>query len=215
MLRFALIVGAVLVLAAAGVIEGVRSNRWGLAEDVRAAAARFGAVPPAFGAWTSEESPIDQKVLDRAEAVGSVSRVYTNRKTGARLSVLLLCGESGPIGAHTPDICYGGLGYRMVGKEQRKTVSLADGSTTTYWSGRFDKSPDEPSLQVCWAWGTDGTWEAAVDPRTEFALRKTLYKLYVTRGLTADERAGKTAPDAVTEFLTEFLPEVKKALAPG
>ena len=86
-----LVIGLALAgLATAAVVEGMRSNRWGETEDMRAAAAKLDKVPPAFGDWTSAENPIDAKVLRVAEASGHVSRTYTNRKTGARVNVLLL-----------------------------------------------------------------------------------------------------------------------------
>ncbi|MDB5308228.1 MAG: hypothetical protein JWO38_2430 [Gemmataceae bacterium] len=214
MLRPVLIVGALAVLVAAGVVEGRRSNRWGVSEDLRASAGKLTYIPPAFGAWTSTETEMDPKILDKAEAVGAVARVYQNKTTGATLSVLILCGPSGPIGAHTPDVCYAGLGYQMTGREVRKPIPLADGSAPVFWSGRFEKGNGEPGLLVAWAWGADGDWVASEAPRREFVLRSVLFKLYVSRGLTAAEQAGRPGPDPTQEFLTDFLPEVKKALAP-
>ena len=73
--------------------------------------------------------------------------------------------------------------------------------------------PVENPLQVCWAWGADGNWYAAEASRGEFALRSYLYKLYVSRELPVRESAA--APDdPVHEFLTAFLPEVNRTLAP-
>lgn len=215
MLKPVLIVGALALLATAGVVEGLRSNRWGATEDVKAAAAKLDGVPREFGPWVSTESPIEQRILDKAEAIGSVSRVYRNRNSGTELSVLLLCGPSGPIGAHTPDICYAGLGYKMIGGEISKPVKMPDGSTPTYWSGRFEKDAKESGLIVSWAWSTDGNWVASPNARRDFLLHNVLYKLYVSRGLTAAERDHKpAAADPTQDFLTDFLPEVKKALAP-
>jgi hypothetical protein len=81
----------------------------------------------------------------------------------------------------------------------------------------FDKklTTPEPPLRVCWAWGTDGDWQASASPRTDFALRGALYKLYVVRheARTPEGAPASTVPDVIHEFLTDFLPEVKKALA--
>ena len=207
--RTLLIFGALALLVAAAVVEGIRSNRWGASEDLQAAAAKLNHVPAAFGPWSSTENPIEPEILKKAEAVGSVSRVYENRNEGSRVAVLLLCGRSGPVGAHTPDICYAGLGYKMNGHEIRK--SIADSS---YWMGRFEKPNGDSGLMVSWAWSVDGNWVAADNPRVEFIGRDVLYKLYVTRGLTVGERDNtSTGSDPTQEFLKDFLPEVKKALA--
>ena len=210
MLRSLLIFGALALLVASAIVEGVRSNRWGASEDLKASAAKLQNVPTAFGAWTSTENPVDAEILKKAEAVGSVSRVYENKNDRSQVGVLLLCGRSGPIGAHTPDICYAGLGFKMQGREVRK--SLGDSS---YWTGKFEK-PNGDALMVSWAWGVDGNWVAAENPRVEFLGHDALYKLYATRGLSQSERSNSTAIelDATQEFLKEFLPEVKKALAP-
>jgi hypothetical protein len=215
MARSLVIYGAVGLLAAAGVLEGFRTNRWGQTDDAKAAVARLDAVPRAFGEWTSTENPIEEKILKVAEATGSVSRVYKNSLTGNTVSVLILCGPPGPIGAHTPDICYRGLGYEMAGSELRRTLRLPDGQTASYWSTSFVKrTAGDAPLNVCWAWGVDGEWAASAAPRRDFVLRSALYKVYVSRQPTPAERDAKPAADPVEEFLTDFLPVVKKALSP-
>lgn len=208
---------AVAGLAAAAAYEAVTSDRWGAPADLRAAAARLDRVPAAFGDWTGTDAPQEDKVLRAAEAVGHVSRVYRHGKTGAEVTVLLLCGPAGPIGAHAPEYCYAGNGYEPRGTPV--AVAVADKSDParvfTYWSARFEKKPPSPGvpLRVCYAWGTDGDWTAATNPRARFALRGALYKLYAVRAEPDPPAADPTA-DPVHQFLTAFLPEVKKALVP-
>jgi hypothetical protein len=198
-------------MVGAAVLEGMRSNRWGASEDLKAAAAKLQNVPTRFGRWSSTDNPIDAEILKKAEAVGSISRVYERDTDHAKLAVLLLCGRSGPIGAHTPDICYAGLGYKMNGREVKHTIG-----ESSYWTGRFEKQSGDSNLMVSWAWGIDGTWVAAEQPRVEFVGRDALYKLYATRPMTSFERENTLGgPDPTREFLQDFLPEVKKALAPA
>jgi hypothetical protein len=208
--RAALVVLGLGVLVAAAVFEGVRSNRWGVPDDLKAAADRVERIPPGFGDWTSVEVPVDRKILERAEAVGSVSREYRNPKTGSVVSVMVLCGPAGPIASHTPDICYAGLGYKMNGREEKKTIGEA-----TYWSARFDKGDADPGIEVNWAWGAAGTWVAASSPRLDFAGHGVLYKIYATRGLRAAAPTRTPEPDPVHDFLTEFLPVLRTSLDPG
>ena len=216
MRRWLVIGVAVAGLVAAAVVEYVTSDVG--SGDVRAAAAKLDGVPPAFGDWISTEAPLDEKVLRVAEAAGHVSRSYTSRKNKAQVGVLLLCGPTGPIGAHSPEVCYAGNGYAMNGEPQKVTAALPDGTAAAYWSVRFEKKPPatEPPLRVCWMWGADGDWKASDNPRTDFALRTALYKLYVVRyePRTLDGAPGAAA-DPIPDFLTAFLPEVKKALAPA
>ncbi|MCI0702588.1 MAG: EpsI family protein [Planctomycetia bacterium] len=213
MSRWLVIVIAVAGLAAAAVVEGVRSNRWGTSEDVRVAAAKLDGVPRSFGDWTGTDVPIEPKVLRIAEAAGHVSRTYTNRKTGAQVSVLLLCGPAGPIAAHTPEVCYAGNGFSMSGNPTRKTVALPNNGSATYWSVLFERqTPPSDPLRVCWMWGVDGDWQASTNPRGEFALQAALYKLYVVQTERPVDTTRGPAPDPIHDFLVDFLPEVNKAL---
>lgn len=204
--------GLVIALAAALVagvaaVEGYRSNRWGPSDDMRAAVARLDGVPMEVGDWVGSDTPLDPKILKVAEATGNVSRRYTNRKNGDSVSVLLLCGPPGPIGAHTPDVCYGGMGYKCVGKPVARQVTFGPGAAS-FWTARFEKeSARDDALRVYWAWGWGGDWEASDEPRTDFATRTALYKLYVVHD---DTRPGR---DPAGEFMAEFLPAVKAALA--
>jgi hypothetical protein len=187
--------------------------------DVREAAAKLESVPAAFGAWTSTEVPIPEKILRVAEAAGHVSRTYSNRKNGARVGVLLLCGPTGPIGAHEPQYCYAGNGFDMSGEPQTKDIAVPGGETATYWTVLFEKRSElsEHPIRVCWMWSAGGAWKASTDPRTEYALRRALYKLYVTRSeprlAGGAPRSPAVATDSIVDFLTDFLPEVNKALA--
>lgn len=210
-----LVIGiAVVGLIAAAVVEGISSGRWNQSGDLRAASAKLEGVPAAFGDWTSTESPMDEKVLKVAEATGHVSRIYTNRKNGVQVSVLLLCGPTGPIGAHTPEVCYAGNGFTMSGEPQKKSVTLPDNTAAAYWTVRFEKPRStELPLRVCWMWGVGGEWKASSSPRTEFALHGALYKLYVVRPEPHSLVAPDAGPDPTQVFLAAFLPEVKRALA--
>jgi hypothetical protein len=95
-------------------------------------------------------------------------------------------------------------------------VSFAGDQRATYWTAKFQRqATGADQLRVAWAWGVDGDWTASAAPRREFALRKALYKLYVSRAVTPADREANPPVDRIQEFLADFLPVVKKALAPG
>ncbi|MBY0457223.1 MAG: EpsI family protein [Gemmataceae bacterium] len=206
MTRWLVIVVAVAGLLAAAVFEGIRSNRWGASAETRAAAEKLNGIPITFGSWSGTETPLSEKVVRVAEATGYVSRVYEHRTTKARVSVLLLCGPSGPIGAHTPEYCYAGSGFAMRGEPVKKVLAPKNAPAISYWSAQFAK-PTE-SLRVCWMWGVEGNWEASVNAR--FGLQSALFKLYV---VNEEPITPTTGTNLAETFLTDFLPEVKKALS--
>ena len=117
MLRTALIVATVGILVAAGVVANYRAGVYGEREDLTAAADKLHEVPKQAGTWVMDrEFELDEKVRQRAEAVGYLDRSYRNEKTGEAVRVLMLCGDPGPIGAHSPEVCYGGHDMTSAGK---------------------------------------------------------------------------------------------------
>jgi hypothetical protein len=201
------------VVVAVALIEGNRSNRWGATEDIQVAARKLERVPLEFGSWVGTNEPLDEKIVRVAEAAGNVSRSYVNRKNRDRINVLLLCGPSGPIGAHTPDVCYGGIGFSCKGSPAVKGMTLPNGGHASFWTARFEKtSATEEPLRVYWAWSVNGDWEATANPRADFALQTSLYKLQLVRVDNPTSRDRDSNQDSFDLFLTEFLPLVKTAL---
>lgn len=198
--RFFPTVAAVAILIASGLAQ----NRWSdgreSAEALRSAAERIGRLPLTIGDWSGTATPFDPRGLDRAGIAGLVARRYVDRKTGAAVSLLLVCGPPGPIAAHGPEVCYAGSGYEAVADPVRR----ASGDGDAFWLGEFRKAGNAPPpvapLRIAWAWSDDGRWRAADRPRLAFAGKTVLYKLYLVfepAAPGADPRlefAGQLAP---------------------
>lgn len=215
MTRLLPLIVAVFALVAAGVAHGLRTDRWGAKADVKAAAARLDDVPLKVGEWEGRPTEVDARQLAVAEAEGHLSRTYVNRRTGAEVSVVVLCGRPGPLSLHSPEVCYGGAGFGMTG--DRSTVPLTgEGSPPAeLFNARFVKPGVAPeTLNVFWAWkASDGNWAANADPRLTYVRSTVLYKLYLVRRLARpDEDLSK---DPCPDFLRAFLPELEKRLSPS
>lgn len=212
-MRAAVIGLAVVVLGGAGFLE--MRNTSGRADGATIAAARekLDAIPMAVGDWTGERQEYDAKQMDRTKSFAAASRVYRNAKTNEAISVLILAGPATDIGAHDPNRCYAGAGYRPVGSQARKEMPEATPTgPCSYWSARFDTDTfPAVSLQVNWAWTLDGLWAASDDARYEFGRQPTLYKLYVSRRLNALATTAAAA-DPTEDFLTAFFPAVQAVL---
>jgi hypothetical protein len=150
-----------------------------------------------------------------AEVVGHLARNYTNRVTGQKVSVLLLCGRPGPMSVHTPEVCYQGSGYEIVGKqEKRQTKIEATGRTADLWTAQFKKPGIAPQpVRLFWGWGRGENWVASDQPRFTYARSRYLYKLYVTRSLSSsDDPVDK---DPCLDFFQLLFPELQRCLSPG
>ena len=101
-------------------------------------------------------------------------------------------------------------------RRRAKALRFPTATAASFWTARFEKAtPTDAPIRVFWAWSTNGVWEASGNPRTEFALRSSLYKLYLVQTDNPAERPRdpNQEPQALEQFLMEFLPLVKTALS--
>ncbi len=212
-MRAAVIGIAVVVLGGAGWLEVRNSSHRADAGMVAAVQEKLDAIPLVVGDWTGEKQDYEAKQLDRTGAFAAAQRVYRNAKTNDAVSVLVLAGPATDIGAHDPNRCYAGAGYRPVGSQQRREFEPETGNRCSYWTARFDTDTfPAVSLQVNWTWSLDGVWTAAEDARYEFGRQPVLYKLYVSRRLNALAGGARSAADPTEAFLAEFFPAVQVVL---
>src|SRR5438105_7726947 len=88
------------VVASSGALHGVRTNRWAPSGALERATARLADLPMTVGDWDGQADELDARQAALAEVSGSVLRRYVNRRTGAVVSVLLVCGRPGPVSLH-------------------------------------------------------------------------------------------------------------------
>jgi hypothetical protein len=213
--RAALYAAALALLVASGVAHGFWSGRWSRSRALVGRVAALRNVPPKVGEWVGEDSELDRRTLEHADIAGYVLRRYRNPRDGAAATVLLVCGRPGPIAVHTPEACYGGIGYEAQGPRERHQVPAGGGAPGEVWSVVMGKSGPLGSerLKILYAWTADGTWHASAAPRVDFAGAPALYKLYVVYPVAA---AGEGPPleEAHRQFLAQLLPALRDALFP-
>ncbi len=204
---------AVPLVVAFGLAEGLWANRWQTSDAPERAAARLAGVPLSVGDWQGEARELGARQAEKAEVTGHLWRRYVNRRTGAAVSVLLVCGRAGPVALHPPEVCYQGAGYRMNAGKARREVP-AEGEAAEFWVGQFQKDGAVPEpLRIYWAWSAGGPWAAPDNPRLAFARQPALYKLYVIQGLSRPDEAAEEGP--TPEFLRAFLPQLRSQLFQG
>jgi hypothetical protein len=175
-------IAAITVVLGVTYLHGQMTERWSgrnvTAELQRAAERLESLFPERCGAWeAAEELESRPGELERAGAVGHVSRAFVNAKSKARVSVFVVCATPRDASGHTPDRCYPGAGFEIAETEHRQTVPLADGRSAEAFTGTFRKSGQ--TLRVFWTYGVDSRWVAPQIARIELADAKAVYKLYV------------------------------------
>lgn len=204
------ILAAMLIIALTGVVHGLWTHRWGTNEDLIRAAARLKKADLNFEGWKGHDLELDPAKLKLAEIVGYRSWLAEQERTQRAVSLLLLCGEHGPISVHTPQYCYGGVGYEMVGDPVHHEFTLPDGKIATLWTARFHKpeASGEPPLRIFWGWNDGAGWQAPEYPRASFF--GALFKIYAVREMKSLDDPLESDP--CVALLKQALPRLQKEL---
>lgn len=225
-----LIATGVAVLLCGGIaVQGLMSHRWLPNAAVQNAALVMNDIPSEIGNWTSEDIALpdaDQKI---GGIVGYVQRTYRDRTTGTEVSLLLVAGES----YESPSI----RRQRVFPVEdstscdsQAFSPSLSPAKNhqqrrprvQMFHKTMFSIRPTSPTtaiddvslIRVCWAWSTNGLWEAPANPRLQFASQPYLYKLYVSERWIPNGDVNQDA-GAAQQFLMTALPVLRERLESG
>ena len=203
-----------LLAAGFGLVYGLETDRWRPSRELEAAVARLAAVPAEVGDWKGTDVPYEAEDFARAGIQGAIFRRYQNARTGAAVTVLLVCGRGGPISVHTPDVCYAGAGYRAEGAQERKTLEVGPNGQAAEFATLQFRKPDAvvpTKLEIYWAWSRGGPFESPAEARFRYGRAKALYKIYVVREFAPNSRTAKDNP--CEDFISRALPEIQAALS--
>lgn len=219
--------GAAALVVGITVAQGYLTDRWkdkSVSKDLAAAAKLLEAeFPRKFGTWELERDlEGDPKELERAGAVGHISRLYRNSRTKARVSAFVVCARPHDASGHTPDRCYPGAGFEIGEAEHRQKVQLADGREAEAFTGTFRKTGQ--TLRIFWTYGirdeadidrenvtASRSWIAPQIARIALVGEPAVYKLYAI----VDETR-LTSSQAIVEcedFIAQLLPVFDTAVA--
>lgn len=195
-------------------LHGRMTDRWSgrnvSGELSKAAALLEAGFPREAGTWQAvEDLEADPRELQRAGAVGYVSRSYRQEAGGPLVAAFVVCATPHEASGHTPDRCYPGAGFEIGETEHRETITLGDGRRAEAFSGTFRKSGQ--TLRVFWTYGVAGAWVAPQIARIELANSSAVYKLYAIVDETSLSPGEGTRVCA--DFLQQVLPVFDAAVA--
>lgn len=202
---FAALVGSA-ALVVCGIVHGYWTDRWATPVETTQAAQRLDDIPLQMGEWEGEE--LEVKPGEAGAGVARcIKRLYVHRKTGTTVSLFLVCGRPGPVSIHTPDVCYGASGFSI---NTRARYESESGNSMWKTDATRTSATEEKRLRLYWGWSDGTAWTAADDPRTQFARRPVLHKLYVVRELSGWNEPNHGEP--CEEFLQTLLPVLGRVL---
>jgi hypothetical protein len=212
MLRILPVGLAIVILIAAGLLNGIWINRWNLSSEPSASAARMEDIPKEFGEWKAQGNrEIDDQSKAIGEIAGYMSRIYSH-SSGSDVACLIVCGRPGAIGAHTPDVCFVGQNQTMLKRDHKEILLGAGEGSAQFYTAVFKRTESGSAYynRAFWSWSADGVWSAPENPRLKFLGKQVLYKLYVTYPLTDEE--DKLEEGAGLDFIKVLLPELDPVL---
>lgn len=219
--------GAALLVLMVTVAQGVLTERWkdkSVSKELEAASRMLeNKFPEKFGNWELErELESDPKELERAGAIGHISRLYRNTRTKARLSAFVVCARPHDASGHTPDRCYPGAGFEIGEAEHRQKIPLSDGREAETFTGTFRKTGT--TLRIFWTYGIRAddrieqedvaaprTWIAPQIARIALVGEPAVYKLYAIVDET--RLSGSQAMVEAEDFIANLLPALDAAVA--
>ncbi len=201
------------MIAIGGLVHGLVTDRWFVAEVRQEMAGRAADLPRVMGNWVGE----DLRVLERHQRVADADVLLARRYVKSpphgepfEVVLVLFVGRSQPMSVHTPDLCFPNTGYHMDSPARVYNPEVEGQRRHSFWFARFHK-PGESPRWVYWSWSDGRRWRAADDPRSEFRHCRGLYKLYLVgsmpRWIDGEEM------DDVQIFLRDVLPELQNRLA--
>ncbi|MEO0529662.1 MAG: exosortase-associated EpsI family protein [Planctomycetota bacterium] len=227
MSRLVPILIAVIAIGALTFVEGRLSDRWGDNRHGAYCASLMDDTPKQIGAWVGTDNEVTDEEREGSGAKGYVSRTYVNSAAGKQVGVWFIVGHARDTYRHTPDICYGGSGFKMDDTQRRYQMTLENGTPASFWTAVFtrDGIGGSQKQRVFWAWfrpepgsGDPVTWSVP-DGKSDLAIRReysaapALYKIYFTTSGSAAEAEGDES--VCMEFAREFFAAVNPILAPA
>lgn len=215
MLNFRVLVYGALAAAAtlgAGYWSGERTQRWGVAPDLKEMGGNLEALPDGLAGWKMEQA---QEIQDNAARIlqcsGYIWRRYVNQDSSdRRVTGSVVLGPPGPISLHDPDVCFIGAGYKSEGKQSVQDFKVGDAEVPFRTVVLRSNEPGGRRIKVIWAWNNGAGWKAPDYPRIWFAGGRYLFKAQFVCPVDREE---SDADEILSAFVSEFLPAVDKQMA--
>lgn len=191
-------------------------------EQLRVVSAAVAQLPESFGKWrTVESEPLSERTLEMLQCRAHQSRVYVDDETGERVSLILLAGVTGPLVAHTPEICYSSSTFEIVERSRPEEIRGTGDRADTFDRVLFQsKGLAGQNQEVYYAWlPPGGHWQAPKNPRWALVGTPVLYKIQLATTVSSEraepdnsaEDAGPAA-SAGRRFLDDLLPVLDSVL---
>jgi hypothetical protein len=213
---------AIIVFAAiltVGIGLGHRAiSAGGLSDGIELSQDQVDQLPDQIDAWTiTNREKISGSALELLECTANGNLAYRNVATEANVIVTVMSGPSGPLAAHTPEVCYSSKAYVVDSVPELLEINLGDGTKCELRVVNLvPRSDNHEPLTVIYGWNDGTTWKAPAPTwsRAVYAGTQSLVKLQAAIVTTGDSSVASTKDRQaqLKKFLTQFIPVINAQL---
>lgn len=191
----------------------------GLSDGIELTQQQVDEMPDQFDVWTiTNRDSLGKAALGLLECTANGNLAYRNVDTEASVVVTLMSGPSGPLAAHTPEVCYSSKAFVIESLPELLELELADGTKSELRVVNLvPRNDNHNPLTVIYGWHNGTTWKAPAPTwsRAVYAGTQSLVKIQAAIVTTGDSSVASTKDRQaqLKKFLTKFIPIVNTQLS--
>jgi hypothetical protein len=202
-----------------GIIQGQASFRWGIPDQLLRVAAELQQCDLSSEDWRLQKRvAFDGDVLRVLKCNGFINHVYENQETGEVVAIAVMVGPTGPMVAHTPEICYPSGDYVMCEPKSMLNIAGRDDAAHHQLHATMFRCDNvhQNRLRVYYGWsiyapdknGAWSTqWKSPQRPRLAYANEPFLFRVQVATVLNPVD--ADVDEDAAVRFMTQSLDKIE------
>lgn len=184
----------------------------GLSDGIELSQEQVDRLPDQIDVWTiTKREEISAPSLELLECTANGNLAYRNVDTEANVIVTVMSGPSGPLAAHTPEVCYSSKAYIIDSVPELLEIELTDGTKCELRVVNLvPRNDNHEPLTVIYGWNDGTAWKAPAPTwsRAVYAGTQSLVKLQAAIVTTGDSSAASTKDRQaqLKGFLAQILP---------
>jgi len=168
-------------------------------------------IPMKLGPWKGEESKLDSEIARVTGAVDMASRIYTDQRTGTKVSVVVLYGPATKVYIHSPENCYPRAGFRQI--DNRMVQEISNGREEVPFASLLYEKGGGSTIerhQVYYSWLYGNMWSPVTLKQKQVDRLPGMFKVHVDRIVGLHEKID--ADDPGLKFLSILMPDLQRRI---
>src|SRR5207237_1942111 len=124
-------IGVIAILVLGGVVHGMWIHRWADHTATHAGVDYLAKIAAPLGDWQAGAVVmVPENEIPKGTTVAC--REFVHAKSHKRVVVSMTSGVPGVVAAHTPDVCFLGVGYKLKSPPSKQTLPMPGGGSVSF-----------------------------------------------------------------------------------